>query len=494
MGDEGSPGFNKVIQEVFGFQYIDEVVLRRVRNAGEGAAPNRWVFTSTTDTSYYHLTDPQYSTLAMIGTGQKPVLYERVRYDAYGTAHHRWGGDVDGDGDNDVDDKAVITTLTGTKISDTTGYHPDADRNRDGVIDSNDILANVTGYQAALPTGSISAAGYADNVFGYCSYVYVQASGLYSVRARWYSPDLGRWLERDPIGYSEGTNLFEYVGSEPTGSMDPLGLFEIAGHYYTTFIAARCAGMSMTDSMHLAYYSQYPDQVGWLDAKSLWIDDKLTSLTQGFVMGSDPNWEKNRAEQRRWMKEVMELIHSLHGGDPAERQKCLKSLLQDPTLSREERGIVIHALGDAFAHTYSNANGGEVAYDAGKDGHMVDTMKGKCPDCLGNKRSSEQHAAYFVSLCQTLGGNLGACATCSARVSASLNAARSWTDRQMDRQQEDYNISARDYLRHEAKQLGFSANAGWRPEFGGTSNYYRQLSKAEIDSLMKKIKKACCVK
>jgi RHS repeat-associated protein len=35
----------------------------------------------------------------------------------------------------------------------------------------------------------------------------------YYVRNRYYSPPLGRWLARDPVGIQGGINLYEQVGS-----------------------------------------------------------------------------------------------------------------------------------------------------------------------------------------------------------------------------------------------------------------------------------------
>jgi RHS repeat-associated protein len=48
-------------------------------------------------------------------------------------------------------------------------------------------------------------------------------TGLYYERARDYSPSLGRWLTRDPIGYRGGINLYGYVNSSPVGSVDAQG-------------------------------------------------------------------------------------------------------------------------------------------------------------------------------------------------------------------------------------------------------------------------------
>ena len=47
---------------------------------------------------------------------------------------------------------------------------------------------------------------------------------LYYVRNRMYNPALGRWGQRDPIGYSDGINLYEYVwGRAAVGAVDPIG-------------------------------------------------------------------------------------------------------------------------------------------------------------------------------------------------------------------------------------------------------------------------------
>ena len=48
---------------------------------------------------------------------------------------------------------------------------------------------------------------------------------LYYVRNRMYNPALGRWVQRDPIGYSGGINLYEYVGGRAVGAIDSTGEF-----------------------------------------------------------------------------------------------------------------------------------------------------------------------------------------------------------------------------------------------------------------------------
>jgi hypothetical protein len=38
-----------------------------------------------------------------------------------------------------------------------------------------------------------------------------------------YHPTLGRWMQRDPLGYVDGANLYEYGTSSPTDKLDPMG-------------------------------------------------------------------------------------------------------------------------------------------------------------------------------------------------------------------------------------------------------------------------------
>ena len=50
-------------------------------------------------------------------------------------------------------------------------------------------------------------------------------TGLYDYRARYYGPEIGRFLSADPIGFASGdTNLYAYVGNSPISFTDPLGL------------------------------------------------------------------------------------------------------------------------------------------------------------------------------------------------------------------------------------------------------------------------------
>jgi len=62
------------------------------------------------------------------------------------------------------------------------------------------------------------------NVFGFQGHPFDKQAGLIDMRRRAYSPTLGRFLNRDPIGLAGGTNLYAFVDSSPLLYTDPFGL------------------------------------------------------------------------------------------------------------------------------------------------------------------------------------------------------------------------------------------------------------------------------
>jgi RHS repeat-associated protein len=56
---------------------------------------------------------------------------------------------------------------------------------------------------------------------------YVTEMGMYDLRNRYYSPDLGRFLQPDPIGFKgDGSNLYRYCGNDWANRTDPDGLID----------------------------------------------------------------------------------------------------------------------------------------------------------------------------------------------------------------------------------------------------------------------------
>lgn len=64
------------------------------------------------------------------------------------------------------------------------------------------------------------------NRFMFTGREYFPELGLYDYRNRFYHPILGRFVQKDPIGFAAGdANLFRYCGGDPVNWADPYGLF-----------------------------------------------------------------------------------------------------------------------------------------------------------------------------------------------------------------------------------------------------------------------------
>ena len=89
-------------------------------------------------------------------------------------------------------------------------------------------------------------------------------TGLYFYRARYYSPELARFVSEDPLEFAGGdVNLYAYVGNRPTGSTDPLGLYNRDVHFDLTNAIGRQVGMCAADARGVAIADQFVDDNIW---------------------------------------------------------------------------------------------------------------------------------------------------------------------------------------------------------------------------------------
>jgi RHS repeat-associated protein len=87
-----------------------------------------------------------------------------------------------------------------------------------------DASGNVAAQYDYDPYGnSTTISGSVSSDIGYAGYFHHAASGLDFALFRAYDPQHGRWLNRDPIGQSGGTNIYAYVGENPLNFIDPFG-------------------------------------------------------------------------------------------------------------------------------------------------------------------------------------------------------------------------------------------------------------------------------
>jgi len=273
----------KIVQRIWGLTYIDEFCAM-VTDTDSGSPDGD--LTTGSPERLFALHDRKFDVTALynpaLGAGLRVV--ERVRYSAYGVARHMPSGDVNGDGAVDGTDLAVLLanwnkTYLNAGVVDTS-FPADLDLNGDNTISGSDQAALLTRYASARPEGALSTKG---NTVGYAGYLYDEAVDKYCVRFRWYDAEQGSWWTRDPVGYRDGSNIYEYVGSSPTTLTDPSGLGAICRRP----LRRRAP---LLDTPGLDYFNLEPEH------EHIFYDDGGWPSNEGFfpngVRSDYPNWTR----------------------------------------------------------------------------------------------------------------------------------------------------------------------------------------------------------
>ncbi|HYD02208.1 MAG TPA: RHS repeat-associated core domain-containing protein [Phycisphaerales bacterium] len=208
-----------------GSSYIDDCVLRERDTNANG----------TFDDRYYYLQNWRHDVVCIMN--YDGAVKERLTYDAYGRPHAFSPGDVKTAGGADRPDgtlDANDTWTTGSVLWNKDLGNASGVAIPNGVVDANDgtTLTNLktAGYSAGY--GLLSTAA-VDNRKGYAGYEFdtvLQGSGhadekpIYHVRHRVLASDTGKWLQKDPLGYHDSMDLYEYCRSDAVDAQDPLGL------------------------------------------------------------------------------------------------------------------------------------------------------------------------------------------------------------------------------------------------------------------------------
>jgi RHS repeat-associated protein len=160
------------------------------------------------------------------------------------------------------------------------------------------------------------------NNYLYTGREYDSEIDLYYYRARFYSVNMGRFLQRDPIADDDLMNLYTYVGNSPLNFIDPLGL-EVK----------KSAASESANSLNL--YASAGDNLKNLPAQAQVVNAKQPAAGKALQPITQPILTPSQIRQQYTLEQVGQYIaHS------AKELAYITPRLKDKNLSDKEREFI----------------------------------------------------------------------------------------------------------------------------------------------------------
>jgi len=354
--------------------------------------------------------------------GNLTLAYSTDRGTSYKYAYDPYGRPLirESAGQADMDTKGDILTSAGSndlvRFTDSmlgVIWDSRADMDDDGDVDQTDNNLRKTAAYGWYPSRNpVVAQAFSDvgNPFGFQGRVHFAIDTLATAtdgklmlvdhRLRMNDPVTGRWTTRDPIGYADSYNLYQYLQSNSLIWLDPLGLYGKETHLDKTRTEAKKAGFSDSEAEEIATANQKTDD---------WTNSALTAtiiniLTLGLLGGEAYDDHFPGAGPPVGEQQYVEAGY--------DKNKAVLNRIMDALLScsRKKLGEALHTLQDSFSHEGRPDRGGHPKgrkYD--KDGDGSDPVgfgpegekesQGRCDKGVDNPNNDKER--YKEAIRQT---------------------------------------------------------------------------------------------
>ena len=137
------------------------------------------------------------------------------------------------------------------------------------------------------PAGANLATSAIDNPVLWNSRRYDEQTGLHYYKYRYYDPNVGRWLNRDPIAERGGYNLYGFIRNDAANSVDVLGLQDAGGEdgsYQSRNLALQAAYTMVGDATKESRSKGLEEFKGHFNDKANWktIRDNLVHDSKNY--------------------------------------------------------------------------------------------------------------------------------------------------------------------------------------------------------------------
>jgi RHS repeat-associated protein len=171
--------------------------------------------------------------------------------------------------------------------------------------------------------------------YAYTGREYDRETGLYYYRARYYMPEIGRFISADPVS---SVNLYTYVENRPIGAVDPWGLTRadvdeavkwafkeypvLKTHWKRTVMAPfppGVVGMGLKNTLVLS--AKFLKEICTEEEKQELYDAVIHELLHIYVNNELGFWgyvfDENQEKYHQWIYDTTALIIVYHFGNPA---------------------------------------------------------------------------------------------------------------------------------------------------------------------------------